>query len=101
MDAVWDTRNKLYVSDSICRMHILHMEDFKKDFPFALKDESIVESDHMVNKYPVFKRDADKDIANNVEEEVQVVRNDVFSVGSLVNSMILTRKHLIIANDDE
>lgn len=101
MDAVWDTRNKLYVSDSICRMHILYMDDFKKEFPTIVKEESIVESENMIDKYQVFKREGEKDVNADVNEEPALVRSDVFSVGSLVNSMLLTRKHLIIANDDE
>lgn len=77
------------------------MEDFKKEFPALIKEESIVENENMTDKYQIFKRDADKDTNGEVEEEDQLVRCDIFSVGSQVNSMILTRKHLIIANDDE
>lgn len=101
VDAQWDTRDKLYVSDTICRIHIFHMEDFKKEFPLIVKEESIVENENMTDKYAIFKRDADRDLNANVVEEEPLVRCDIFSVGSQVNSMILTRKHLIIANDDE
>jgi len=77
------------------------MEDFKKEFPLIVKEESIVENENMTDKYAIFKRDADRDLNANVVEEEPLVRCDIFSVGSQVNSMILTRKHLIIANDDE
>ncbi len=82
-------------------MHIFQMEDFKKEFPVIVKEESILENENMTDKYPIFKRDDGFDSHENQEEEIQLVRCDVFSVGSQVNSMIVTRKHLIIANDDE
>lgn len=82
MNALWDVRNKLYVTDSICRMHILHMEDFKKDFPIALNEESIVESENMIDKYPVFKREINQDMNIHSDEKPPLVRSTVFSVGS-------------------
>ena len=77
------------------------MEDFKKDFPITLKEESIVESENMIDKYHVYKREVVQDTSTNVDEKPPLVRSTVFSVGNIVHSMILTRKHLIIANDDE
>jgi len=101
VDAVYDTREKLYVTDTMCRIHILHMEDFKKEFPVIVEQESIVDNEHMTDKYPIFRRDDQNNLNENEEEEIPLVRSDVFNVGSQVNSMILTRKHLIIANDDD
>jgi len=101
VDAVYDTREKLYVTDTMCRIHILHMEDFKKEFPVVVEQESIVDNEHMTDKYPIFRRDDQNGLGENTEEQPPLVRSDIFTVGSQVNSMILTRKHLIIANDDE
>jgi len=77
------------------------MEDFKKEFPVAIEQESIIDNEQMADKYPIFRRDDQNALNENTEEEIPLVRSDIFTVGSQVNSMILTRKHLIIANDDE